>query len=100
MTMIVIMARKRVIVGVADAKARFSQLLERVARGEQLIVARRGKPVAVLAPPEAVADAAEPHRGLASLAGVMEDWPEMERDMTSIVRSRRSARERPAPDLQ
>ena len=99
MTMMVIMTRKREVVGVADAKARFSELLERVSRGERLVIARRGKPVAVLAPPDAVFDEDEQPRGLASLAGVMDDWPEMERDIAEVLRGRRSARDRQGPRL-
>ena len=34
----------------ADAKARFSELLERAERGEQLTITRHGKPVARLVP--------------------------------------------------
>lgn len=33
-----------------DAKARLSELLDRVERGEELIITRRGKPVARLGP--------------------------------------------------
>jgi prevent-host-death family protein len=37
-------------VGSFDAKTNFSALLERVERGEQIIITRRGKPVARLVP--------------------------------------------------
>ena len=37
-------------VGAFDAKTNFSALLERVERGEQIIITRRGKPVARLMP--------------------------------------------------
>ena len=37
-------------IGAFEAKTHFSQLLERVARGEEIVITRRGKPVAVLAP--------------------------------------------------
>lgn len=97
--MMTIMVRKREIVGVAEAKARFSELLERVGRGERLVVARRGKPVAVLAPPSAVTEPVEHPRGLASLAGVMGDWADMERDIADVVRSRRSSKDRDVPAL-
>jgi prevent-host-death family protein len=36
--------------GAFDAKNRLSELLERVERGEEVIIARRGKPVARLVP--------------------------------------------------
>jgi prevent-host-death family protein len=38
------------IVGAYDAKAHFSELLERVESGEQLTITRHGKPVARLVP--------------------------------------------------
>jgi prevent-host-death family protein len=37
-------------VGAFDAKTNFSALLERVERGEQIVITRRGKPVARLMP--------------------------------------------------
>jgi prevent-host-death family protein len=37
-------------VGASDAKTHFSSLLERVQRGEQIIITRHGKPVAKLVP--------------------------------------------------
>jgi prevent-host-death family protein len=39
-------------VGTFEAKNRLSELLDRVERGEQVIITRRGKPVAMLAPVE------------------------------------------------
>lgn len=102
MTIMTIMVRKgdREIVGVADAKARLSELLDRVGRGERIVVARRGKPAAVLAPPEAVIDQVARPLGLATLAGSLADWQEMERDVSEVIRSRRSARDRQVPDLR
>lgn len=38
------------VVGAYDAKARFSQLLERVANGEEFTITRHGMPVAKLVP--------------------------------------------------
>jgi prevent-host-death family protein len=38
------------IVNVADAKAHFSELLDRAAAGEEIVIAKAGKPVARLAP--------------------------------------------------
>jgi len=40
--------RCRVEVSVAEAKAKLSELLKRVEEGENVIITRRGKPVAVL----------------------------------------------------
>ena len=42
-------------VGAFEAKTRFSALLERVERGEQIVITRRGKPVAKLVRIEAAA---------------------------------------------
>ena len=46
-------------VNVHAAKTHFSQLLERVAQGEEVVIAKAGKPVARLVPVE---PAAEPRR--------------------------------------
>lgn len=37
-------------VNIADAKARLSELVQRAARGEEIIIARKGKPQARLGP--------------------------------------------------
>ncbi|MGH6877861.1 MAG: type II toxin-antitoxin system Phd/YefM family antitoxin [Rhizomicrobium sp.] len=37
-------------INVAEAKAHFSELLDRAARGEEIVVARAGKPVARIMP--------------------------------------------------
>ena len=100
MTMMTIMVRNEETVGVAEAKARLSELLERVATGERITVSRRGRPAAVLAPPDAAFEPTGEYAGLATLAGVMTDWPELDADMRAVVRSRRTARDRPAPDLR
>jgi prevent-host-death family protein len=39
-------------VGTFEAKTHLSELLERVARGERIVITNRGKPVAMLVPPE------------------------------------------------
>ncbi len=39
-------------IGVYEAKAQLSQLIERVAQGEEVLVTRHGKPVARLVSPE------------------------------------------------
>jgi prevent-host-death family protein len=40
------------VVDIDDAKARFSRLIERVERGEEIVIGRSGKPVAKLVPYE------------------------------------------------
>ncbi|HUF37898.1 MAG TPA: type II toxin-antitoxin system prevent-host-death family antitoxin [Anaerolineales bacterium] len=39
-------------IGVKEAKSRFSELIRRAGRGEQIVITRYGVPVAVLAPVE------------------------------------------------
>ena len=57
-------------VNVHAAKTQFSQLLERVARGEEVVIAKAGKPVARLVPLEPVAGPRRPGsaRGLGWVA--------------------------------
>ncbi len=43
-------------VGAFEAKTRFSALLERAERGEQIVITRRGKPVAKLVRIESASD--------------------------------------------
>ena len=85
--------------GVADAKARFSELLNRVGRGERFLIARRGTPVAALVPPDATAPPAEPPLGLAAVAGALATWEELPEVVEEIYAARRRARDRDAPDL-
>ena len=66
----------------AEANRNFSALLKDVARGEQVVVTSRGKPVATIAPVQAVSDPARERAKLALLArlasqppsGVAIDW--------------------------
>ena len=41
-------------VGSFEAKTHLTQLLERVAKGERILITNRGRPVAMLIPPESV----------------------------------------------
>jgi prevent-host-death family protein len=60
-------------VGVRDLKNRLSEFLRRVAGGERITVTDRGRPIAVLGPPEASPDDEEISRmvreGLAAWGG-------------------------------
>lgn len=84
---------------VAEAKRRFSELIDRVASGERFVVARRGRPVLALVPAEAVGAPPNVHLGLAAFAGALADWPELDEVMADVVASRAKARDRPAPQL-
>ena len=56
-------------IGAYDAKARLSELLDRVARGEQIVITRHGKPVARLVP-EGGHDRAAAHAAVARLVAL------------------------------
>lgn len=88
------------VLGVAETKSRFSELIERVRHGERFVVARRGKPVLALVPPdESVRPAARRPAGLAAIAGALEEWTDLPEVVDEIYASRRRARDRAAPDL-
>jgi prevent-host-death family protein len=86
-------------IAVAEAKARFSELIDRASRGERFLVLRHGRPAAALVPAPAPLEEPEPARttaGLASLAGII-DWEEFPAVMEEVIASREFERDRPAP---
>lgn len=89
------------VLNVAEAKRRFSELIDRVGRGERFVVARRGKPVLALVPAhEAERETREP-RGLLSFVGALGDeGDEFYEIMMDVYRSRRKARGRPVPEIE
>jgi prevent-host-death family protein len=68
------------IVNVHEAKTHFSKLLERVARGEEIIIAKAGKPVARLVPQSPTTKRVlGPFQGRFTVpADFDEPWPEIE----------------------
>lgn len=85
-------------IGVAEAKRRFSELIDRVQRGERFVVARRGRPVLALVPPERAEDGSpSEYVGLIGLVGAMADWPEFGEIMDEVYASRRETRDRDVP---
>jgi prevent-host-death family protein len=88
-------------VGVADAKRRFSELIDRVGRGERFVVSRRGKPAIGLVPPEEVrAGAPESPTGLLAIAGALANWDELDEVVSEIYATRRRSMDRPVPELE
>lgn len=85
----------------AEAKRRFSELVDRVGRGERFVVFRRGRPAVGLVPPENVEAerGEEPPVGLAAVAGALADWEELDAAVDEIYAARRRARDRPGPEL-
>jgi prevent-host-death family protein len=91
------------VVSVADAKRRFSELIERVGRGERFLVTRRGKPVLALVPPGDARAEDEPEpkkRGFMALWGILEgvegadEWYE---EMQRVVADRKNYPPREMP---
>ncbi|NOY46491.1 MAG: type II toxin-antitoxin system prevent-host-death family antitoxin [Deltaproteobacteria bacterium] len=77
-------------VGAFEAKTHLSRLLAAVERGERVMITRRGKPVAMLVPPE---PAAEPQgdelvRELAALRARTRPGPESIRELRDEGRDR------------
>jgi prevent-host-death family protein len=83
-------------VAVAEAKARFSELIDRASRGERFLVLRHGRPAAALVPVPPEPEPARATTGLASLAGII-DWEEFPALMDEIVADRQNEQGRPAP---
>jgi prevent-host-death family protein len=89
-----------VALSVADAKARFSELIDRVAEGERFLVARRGRPALALVPPEDADIRPGLPAGLLTIVGGLADWAEMDSAIEEIYAARRTARDRPGPHLE
>jgi prevent-host-death family protein len=86
-------------IALAEAKAHFSELVERVVRGERFLVMRRGRPVAAMVHPDDVQDRRPAPVGLAAAAGALADWTELASVVDEIYAARLRATDRPAPDL-
>jgi prevent-host-death family protein len=86
--------------GVAEAKRRFSELIERVAQGERFVICRRGKPAVVLISPKEVGTGPSGRPvGLAAVAGALSEWDTLEEVVEEIYAARRKARDRAVPPL-
>lgn len=89
-------------VGTAEAKRRFSELVDKVGEGERIVVSRRGRPAVVLVAPSPDLLAPRPSgppTGLAALAGALAEWDDIDAAVEEIYAARRRSRDRPAPDL-
>jgi prevent-host-death family protein len=86
-------------VGVAEAKAKLSGLLLRVAAGERFLISRRGRIVAALVPPDHVRSETSPPLGLAAYAGELAEWDDLPTFIESVYKDRERADERQAPEL-
>lgn len=86
-------------IGVAEAKAKLSELLARVGRGERFLVARRGTPLAALVPLDEVQPAQPRFLGLAAFAGGLEGWDDLPEFVEEVYRARDASVDREVPDL-
>jgi len=89
------------ILGLAEAKRRFTELVERVSRRERFVVSWHGKPaVALVSPWEALGSAHGRPLGLAAFAGATCEWDGSDAllpDEIAAVRGR--SRDRAGPGL-
>ena len=107
----------RGMLGVAETKRRFGEVIDRVLAGERVVVTRRGKPVAAIVPlwdhtrivpvwdtphhdsSEPAPEADGRRLGLGAVAGAMGGWDDLEEVMAAAVTTRSVARERSVPEL-
>jgi prevent-host-death family protein len=88
------------VLDVAEAKRRFSELIDRVRDGERFVLTRRGRPAVALMPPaDLVAQEGRGPLGLAALAGALADWDNLQEAVDEIYASRRRARDRDVPEV-
>jgi prevent-host-death family protein len=92
---------KAEMIGIAETKRRFAELVDRVQRGERFLVSRRGRPAVALVPagPELARRPSPAPRGLAAGAGALGDWEELPEIVAELYAARRRAKDRPGPDL-
>lgn len=84
--------------GVADTKRNFAEILDRVSEGEQVIVSRRGRPIAAIVPVPVEEDDAP--LGLAAFAGALAARDDLDEVVAGVVATRSVAREREAPEVE
>ncbi len=85
--------------GVAEAKARFSELIDRVARGERFQITKHGRRVVELVRPGEAPRAKVERAGLAALAGALADWDALPVVVEEIYSARRASRDRPVAEV-
>jgi prevent-host-death family protein len=76
------------IVNIHEAKTHFSRLLERVARGEEVVIGRSGKPVARLVPYREDATPRVPG-GWEGRVWISEDFDELPEEVSAAFRGER-----------
>jgi prevent-host-death family protein len=85
---------------VAEAKARFSELLDRASHGEQFVVVRHGRPMGALIPPEQLPSSRTTPVGLAAVAGALAEWEDLPAVVEDIYAARLRSKERGVPEME
>lgn len=88
--------------GVAEAKRRFKELIDRVGSGERFVVSKHGKPVvALVLPNDAALVEAVPYTGFGPIAGFLSEWTSEDIDemVEHMYEARRRAKDRAAPSF-
>ncbi len=84
-------------VGVTEARQRLTEILERVLAGEEVVVTRRGTPVAAIVPVPVEPDTRP--LGLAAFAGVAAARRGLAEAVANVVTMRAVARDREPPEI-
>jgi prevent-host-death family protein len=79
------MARRLTVVNIAEAKARFSELVRRASGGEEIVIARDHRPVARLTAVAPTADR-RPGTGRGMFTNVAPDFDETPEDFSEYVK--------------
>ena len=76
--------RSPTVVNVHDAKTHLSRLLERVEAGEEIVIARNGRPVARLVPAQRIRSPRQPG-AWEGRGWIADDFDEPDREMIDLV---------------
>jgi prevent-host-death family protein len=74
------------VVNIHEAKTHFSKILKMVAAGEQLIIARAGKPIALLSPIPDETNKTKPKREFGAARGLIWMSPDFDREDETLVK--------------
>ena len=86
-------------VGVTEARQRLTEILDRVLAGEEVVVTRRGAPVAAIVPVTDEPDEPRP-LGLAAFAGAAAARRGLAEAVANVVAMRAVARDREPPEIE
>lgn len=86
-------------IGLTEARERLTEILDRVLRGEQLVVTRYGSPVAAIVPVSPEPGDHDPPLGLAAFAGAAVARRGLYERVTEVLALRSVARERESPEI-